>query len=906
MSAAQTSRAHPERAEPRSIGTSGGRDTLAREVRLLGALLGEIILEQAGPEVFDLVESTRVRAIAARRRGGEERVTFDVLPVEADVLEGVVRAFGLYFQLINLVEARDRVRRAARRARATAGASEGARLRAALRRPDAREALARVRVYPVLTAHPTEARRRTVLIALRRIAHLLERADDPRLSPAADRDLRRRLREEIAVLWQTAELRRGAPSPIDEVRTAMVVFDETIYRLTPQLYRLAAAAIGSGRGARARELTDPAIPPFLRFGSWIGSDRDGHPAVTSDVTEETIRIQADHVLRGYEAVAARLSQTIAPKVRGASVPRALAHRLVADELAMPQLAASLSERYPDEPFRQRLGFIAERLRHTRVRLLGERRGATTAGYATPDEMLAELLELQEALVEVGLARSAWGEVQDLIWQVRTFGFHLAGLEVRQHAAVHRRALAEGESGHAGAGVPGRAEVLETFRSMARIQGQLGAAALSRYVISFTTSRQDVLDVLDLAAEAGTDSIELDVVPLLESSAALTSSGSLLEALLADRRYRRHLATRGDHQEVMLGYSDSTKELGYVASNWLLHRAQAELAAVADREGIELTLFHGRGGAIGRGGGQLELAVAAQPPGSVRGRLKLTEQGEVVWTRYGDPELALRHLEVLAATALDSLGQRRGDPRGAGEVMDELAAEARRAYRALVFDDSGFAGFFGRLTPIDEITGLQLGSRPARRAAPDASRSIDDLRAIPWVFAWSQARVELPAWFGLGSGLEAFRRAHPKGAGQRLARLYRGWPFFRSVVDHARLAVARADLVIAREYATLASAPGDAQRWAAIEDEFERTRRELDRLPAPPRGSAEDRVESEAARRSAGLRAPYVDTLSVVQLELLQTLRGREASDPANPTLPVIRSLIGLTISGLSAALQGTG
>jgi len=907
VSAASTIRAHPERAEPRSIGTSGGRDTLAREVRLLGALLGEIILEQAGPEVFDLVESTRVRAIAARRRGGEERVTFDVLPVEADILEGVVRAFGLYFQLINLAEARDRVRRAARRARATAGASEGARLRAALRRADAREALAGVRVYPVLTAHPTEARRRTVLIALRRIAHLLERADDPRLSPAGDRDLRRRLREEIAVLWQTAELRRGAPSPIDEVRTAMVVFDETIYRLTPQLYRLAAAAIGAGRGARGRELTDPAIPPFLRFGSWIGGDRDGHPAVTSDVTEETIRIQADHVLRGHEAVAARLSQTIAAKVRGAAVPRALAHRLVADELAMPQLAGSLAERYPDEPFRQRLGFIAERLRHTRVRLLGERRGATTAGYAAPDELLTELMELQEALVEVGLARSAWGEVQDLIWQVRTFGFHLASLEVRQHAAVHRQALAEGGAGHAPAGrVPGRNEVLETFRSMARIQDQLGATALSRYVISFTTSKQDVLDVLDLAGQAGSERLELDVVPLLESSAALTSAGSLLEALLADPRYRAHLAMRDDHQEVMLGYSDSTKELGYVASNWLLHRAQAELAAVADREAIELTLFHGRGGAIGRGGGQLELAVAAQPPGSVRGRLKLTEQGEVVWTRYGDPELALRHLEVLTSTALDSLGQRRGDPRGAGEVMDELAAEARRAYRALVFDDPGFAGFFGRLTPIDEITGLQLGSRPARRAAPDAARSIDDLRAIPWVFAWSQARIELPAWFGLGSGLEAFRRAHPKGAGQRLARLYRGWPFFRSIIDHARLALARADLVLAREYATLASAPGDAERWAAIEDEFERTRRELDRLPAAPRGGAEDRVESEAARRSSALRAPYVDTLSVVQLELLRTLRGREASDPSNVTLPVIRSLIGLTISGLSAALQGTG
>jgi phosphoenolpyruvate carboxylase len=907
MSASAATRAHPERAEPRSIGTSGGRDTLSREVRLLGALLGEIIVEQAGTEVYELVESTRQRAIAARRRGGDARVTFDVLPVEAAVLEGVVRAFGLYFQLVNLAEARDRVRRASRRARATGGASEGAPLRAALRRADGREALAAVRVHPVLTAHPTEARRRTVLIALRRIARLLERADDPRLSPAGDRELRRQLREEIAVLWRTAELRRGAPSPIDEVRTAMVVFDETIYRLTPRLYRLAAASIGGARTPRLRELTDPGVTAFLRFGSWIGSDRDGHPSVTSAVTEETMRIQADHVLRGHEAVAARLSQTIAAKIRGEAVPRALAVRLGSDGLTMPHLAASLAERYPDEPFRQRFGFVAERLRHTRSRLLGERRAASTPGYATPDEVLAELAEIQHALVDVGLARAAWGEVQDFVWQIQTFGFHLAGLEVRQHAAVHRRVLARAarEDG-SDAPASGADDVLDTFRSIARVQGQLGAVALSRYIVSFTTSSRDALDVLDLGEQAGVPQLELDVVPLLESSDALTNAGGLLESLLADERYRSHLASRGGRQEVMLGYSDSTKELGYVASNWLLHRAQADLAAVADRHGVELTLFHGRGGAIGRGGGQLELAVAAQPPGSVRGRLKLTEQGEVVWTRYGDPELALQHLEVLTATAVESLGAGQGDPRGASELMDTLAVEARRAYRALVYDDPGFAGFFARATPIDEITRLQLGSRPARRQVADVARSIDDLRAIPWVFAWSQARVELPAWFGLGTALEVFRRDRGRNAGRDLDRLYADWPFFRSLVDHARLALGRADVALARGYAALASESGDADRWVTIETELDRTRREVDRLPVPTPGSVADRADLEAARRSTNLRAPYVDTLSVVQLELLRTLRLREAKDPADPTLPTIRSLIGLTISGLSAALQGTG
>ncbi|HET9853394.1 MAG TPA: phosphoenolpyruvate carboxylase, partial [Candidatus Limnocylindrales bacterium] len=409
-------------------------------------------------------------------------------------------------------------------------------------------------------------------------------------------------------------------------------------------------------------------------------------------------------------------------------------------------------------------------------------------------------------------------------------------------------------------------------------------------------------------------LALDVVPLFESSDALTSAGEILDGLLADPRYREHLRGRGDRQEVMLGYSDSNKESGYVAANWLLHRAQATLASVAARHAIELTLFHGRGGAIGRGGGQLELAVAAQPPGSVAGRLKVTEQGEVVWTRYGDPELALRHLEALTAAALDSLPRPdeppdgRADPDGAAAVMDELATEARRAYRGLVHDDPGFAGFFARMTPIDEIARLQLGSRPPKRSTSRSDdRSIDDLRAIPWVFAWSQARVELPAWFGLGTSIEAFERAHPLDGELRLGELYASWPFFRSLIDHARLAVRRADIALARGYASLATEPGDAGRWQAIEQEFDRTRLALDRLPLPVGAStAAEKSEAEAVLRSTGLRAPYIDTLSVLQLELLRLLREREAADPANPSIPLIRPLIALTISGLSAALQGTG
>jgi phosphoenolpyruvate carboxylase len=559
------------------------------------------------------------------------------------------------------------------------------------------------------------------------------------------------------------------------------------------------------------------------------------------------------------------------------------------------------ERFPDEPFRQRLGFIAQRLRRTRARLVAPSpaSGEATTGYATAAALVAELRELQGALVEVGLSRSAWGEVQDFVWQVETFGFHLANLEVRQHASVHRRALAAGSARGSEGEPPLRAEVLETFRAIRLAQEAFGPEAISRYIVSFTSNAADVTNVLDLAREAGGGGEPaLDVVPLLESSDALIGAGPLLEALFADPRYRAHLRRRDDRQEVMLGYSDSNKESGFVAANWMLHQAQAALVEVARRHEIELTLFHGRGGAIGRGGGQLELAVAAQPPGSVEGRLKLTEQGEVVWTRYGDPELALQHLEVLTTAAVESLAPpdptAAHDPEAGRVALEALAAEARKAYRALVYDDREFAGFYARMTPIREISRLQLGSRPARRGvAADRELVIDSLRAIPWVFAWSQARVELPGWYGLGTALAAFEDR----PGPRLADLYDGWPFFRSLVDHARLAVGRADMTLARGYAALASMPGDSERWARIEAEYTRTRESLDRLPG---------AHATETPRSANLRAPYVDTLSVMQLGLLRTLREREARDPADATLPVLRSLIGLTISGLSAALQGTG
>ena len=785
------------RAEPTGIGSAGARDPLALEVRLLGALLGQVIAEQAGEEIFDLVERLRRAAIDLRRGDDPElraRVEAELDGLDVGAVEAVISAFSLYFQLVNLAEARGRVRALRRRERSARDgilddsiAEAIARLRRAGRDDAALDDIfGRLRITPVLTAHPTEARRRTALIALRRCAALLERLDDPRLTPSEDREVRRRLREEITLMWRTSDLRSVAPEPLDEVRTAMAVFDATLFTLVPRLYRTTDAALdapgthGPRTGARP-----PRVPAFLRFGSWIGGDRDGNPAVTAEMTERTLRIQADHVLHGYEAVAMRLMQTVSAATTSTRVARPLANRLARDAEALPETDRQLRRRFPDEPYRQRFGFIAERLRRTRVTLADDT-GPRSGHYEIAADLDAELAELQAALVEDGLERVAWGEVAELRWQVATYGFHLASLEIRQHGAVHRAALERLEEGPGPVDADGSVEiapgvtldeVLATFRSIVALQERFGEEACRRFVVSFTAEARDVTDVLRLAQIAlergaddaghGDDGAEaraprLDVVPLFESSDALARAGPILDELLRDPGYRAHLATRGDRQEVMLGYSDSNKESGFLAAAWMLHRAQEALVAVAREHGIELTLFHGRGGAIGRGGGPANRAILGGAPGSVDGRLKLTEQGEVIAANYADPAIARRHLEQLTGAALIASTPEHDAAaadalREGGALLAELADTARSAYRALVHDDPGFAAFFRDITPIAELSDLRLGSRPAargrawwvrRRDAPDRRPARDplDVRLVP--VAHQRARL---VWPGLGAG-----------------------------------------------------------------------------------------------------------------------------------------------------------
>jgi phosphoenolpyruvate carboxylase len=962
------------RAEPTTVGTGRARDPLALEVRLLGSLLGQVIAEQAGRDHLDLVEWVRRTAIRLRRGddpGLRAGLVAELAALEPERAEVVVRAFSLYFRLVNLAEERELVREARRAARGDAGrrspaGSAGAGPTDSLAgavawlrevgvpETDVVGALERLRIQPVLTAHPTEARRRTVLIALRRIERLLGALADRDIVADEDRDVRRRLREEITLLWRTADLRAQAVSPLDEVRTALAFFDETLFSVVPRVYRAADASLDSRtlgtpsgrRGTRtpavdpdagAGEAADagrsgtrpPRTAPFLAWDSWIGGDRDGNPAVTAEVTERTLRIHADHVLRGYEAVATRLAQTIAAATDSRQLARALGSRLARDAELLPDLDRQLRRRYPDEPYRQRFAFVAERLRRTRAHLTGQA-APLTGRYRSPEDLDTELVEVQAALVDDGLARVAWGEVADLRWQLATFGFHLASLEVRQHSGAHRaaeEALAAGDRDREA--VPGvsAGEVLETFRTIASAQARYGPAAAGRYVISFTAGAADVARVLRLAeraadADGGTGGRPvLDVVPLFEDAATLEAAGPILDAILADPTYRAHLRSRGDRQEVMLGYSDSNKESGYLAANWQLHRAQAALTETAHRHDVELTLFHGRGGAIGRGGGPAHRAILGLASGSLHGRLKLTEQGEVIAANYADPAIAHRHLERLAAATIVAssephLASLEPLEAAGAPILDELAATSQTAYRALA-EAPGFVAFFRAATPIDEIATLRLGSRPAARGRatsaagdrrpsapgrPPASHagpaSIADLRAIPWVFAWSQSRIELPGWFGLGSALEAWGQAHGEAGIASLRRLYARWPFFSSLIDNAELALARADLGVARQYAALA-AHVDGRAWDAIEAEHGRTVAWVGRVT-----DRERLLEREPElRRRMGLRDPYVDSLSELQVTLLARLRATRDDDPGRGRL---ERLVQLTVNGIAAGLQRTG
>ena len=856
---------------------------MRRDVRLLGELLGRVITESGGQDLLREVERLRRAVIAARDSAEHDREAVRLVSEwPLDRAEEVARAFTCYFHLANLAEEHQRARMLRERTREPTPLRDSLAAAVTAIRDEQgderlRALLAGLHLHPVLTAHPTETRRRAVVTAVRRIGEHLERLDDPRRTPGEEREIQRGLLEEIDVLWRTAQLRSTQLHPLDEVRAALAVFDGTLFDVVPDMYReLDDALAPEDAGSRP-----PLAPAFLRFGSWVGGDRDGNPFVTAEVTARAMRIQSQQVLRALEIAVAGVGRTLT--VDDATTPPSaeLMRRLAGARAAAPDQVAEIGARSPGESHRQFLLHVAERIGATR-------RDAPVGAYGGPDELLDDLHTAQQSLVSAGATPLAYGRLQRVIWQTQTFGFCLAELEVRQHSQVHERALKELE-----AGCPCSAEteeVIATLRVMADLQRRFGVDACRRYVISFTRNADDVAAVYELAERSGETPPILDVVPLLETGDDLRRATAILDGMLALPPVQRRLAATGRRLEVMLGYSDSAKEGGPVAATLALFDAQAELTAWAARHAIELTLFHGRGGALGRGGGPANRAVLAQAPGSVAGRFKVTEQGEVIFARYLNPAIARRHLEqVASAVLLASSSSIQERARRAAVRFRPLAQRigpaARAAYRQLVETD-GFAAWFAEISPLEELGRLRIGSRPARRGG---SQTLEDLRAIPWVFAWSQTRLNLPGWYGLGSGLASADL-------EDLCRAYAEWPLFSSLLDNAEMSLAKTDRRIAVRYLELGGRP---ELTARVLAEYDLTLERLLAVTGRRRLLQSRRVLSRAVE----LRNPYVDALSHLQLRALRALRDGGSDEAERQRL---ERLLLLTVNGVAAGLQNTG
>lgn len=971
---------------------------LRQEVHFLGALLGEVLREQGGSELFAAVERVRQATRALRRRRlddppaaamREQELVAFLAGLPGSRAVEVARAFALYFQLVNLAEQRHRVRR--RRAyQSRAGTMQRASLGALVaelrgRGLDAVAALALVSdlaVELVLTAHPTEATRRTVLTALRELDGLLERREDPRTTPGEQAELRERMEELLTLMWQTSVIRSRRPQPADEVRRTLFFVDATLWEELPRLHEALERELAAGYPelAARRERGERLVPPVVRVRSWVGGDRDGNPVVTAAVTWETLCRQRDLAVRRYMAAVRTLMARFSQSARLVRVSTALLDSIERDEAALGPPPMGLVRWSPDEPYRRKLATVywrLELLRQHNAGLLaqaGEKPGEGGDGvaadapdlggrYRNPEQLLADLRLIEGSLMEGGGRAAVRGSLGRLVRQVEMFGFHLMPVEVRQHSDVHARALAEllprydprrgppGAEPHGyldldeakrqamlcrllagedlwpskGAwpppeGVLGEEtrELLHTLEVVRRARDEFGPAAVDTYLVSMAHDVSDVLEALVLAQIAGLVGTggqdaagpPVRVVPIVETIDDLRRCPLMLRHLLSLPAVRPFVEAWGHTVEVMLGYSDSSKDGGYLAANWELYRAQRRLVQVGRRLGARLRLFHGRGGALGRGGGPTTRAILALPPGATDAGVKMTEQGEVLSERYLLPALAQRNLEqVLWAAAVKRLDDAMRRPGGGDGIAarwehatDRLARFSMAEYRGLLFgnDEAGLRFFF-EATPVAYLGELNIGSRPPSR---DLGRRFEALRAIPWVFAWNQSRHLLPAWYGAGSALEAVAhgsagkvpgRGAPEGLAL-LAEMYREWPFFRALVDNLQMALAKADMRIAALYAALAGDPRAPRTFSRIRAEYEKTVRWVLKLTGQ-----RTLLEHEGAlAHSIALRNPYVDALSYIQVLFLH--RSQQATADADE----MRFGILVTINGIASGLRNTG
>ncbi|RRA48065.1 phosphoenolpyruvate carboxylase [Acidipila sp. EB88] len=906
---------------------------LRRDVRLLGMLLGEVLREQAGPELFEQVEELRRSAIRRREEqvagelhAAEQRMQGTVLRISqlpVEQLYQLTRAFAFYFELTNLAETNHRKRRRTAAQISGAAAAQRGSLRGTLRAmraagisPDeALHQLGKIAITPVFTAHPTEIARRSVLFKRRRMAELLQSLDSIPLSDEELRSLQAELTAEITALWQTDEVRSRQPSVSDEIKMGLDYYEVSIFATLAPLYVELAGALESEYGITIA-LND--IPLLLRFGSWIGGDRDGNPFVTPSVTINAIRDARLRLLTQYQHGVERLISLLTTSSQQVPVSAALLARVEGYLRVLQNSGDRFAASFEFENYRRFAACIGARLANTLGLPAGEPgslEAALTAlpAYAGAHELVDDLRLMRTSLIENHGERLAAVFVDPLLLLARTFGLHLHTLDVRQHARFHAKALDEIAGCGEGArdSVPSALsaqtlDVLNTFQAIAEVKRSAIPEAIRTYVISGAATREDSLAVLWLARFSGINPMAserdpgLMPVPLFESMEDLRNAPEVCRTLWSDPDYRKLLASWGNVQEVMLGYSDGNKDGGMLSSTWEIFRAHRALHQVAHACGITLRLFHGRGGTVGRGGGPTHRAIYAQPLDSFDGGIRITEQGEVLNWKYGDTVLAERNLELMIAASLDALarpnlkagGHFTGElPPEWEECFDTLSTTALAFYREHILEDPEVFDFFEQATPMAELEHAKIGSRPARRGG---KRSFESLRAIPWVFGWTQSRLLIPAWFGVGHALTEYSK-RPGGA-ELLRSMMREFPLFIDLIRNVEVGLAKADLGIASLYASLM--PDVEARTRVFEKFTAEYKRTLEMVLAVT-AQTELLATNAVLARSIRLRNPYVDPLSLIQVDLLRRKRAGEDTPEVN------RAIAG-TINGISAGLRTTG
>jgi phosphoenolpyruvate carboxylase len=888
------------------MSSSTENTSLRNDVRKLADLLGQTLARQEGDELLSLVEAVRLSV----REGKQDEVLGKLTDAQTVSL---VRAFSNYFNLANVAEQVDRTKVLAEQRR-TIGSwisrtiDRILKVQEATKDFDKKELqgwLDNFSVRPVFTAHPTEAARRSVLSKMTTIAQLLEQPDSPTKSE--------RLAETIDLLWQTDELRLGRPEPLDEAVNSIYYLDELLQDTVPEVL----ASFANEVKRLGVELSPNAKP--LSFGTWIGGDRDGNPNITAAVTKSAILLQNSHFTRAINRHLDELRQTLSISTKLAGVTKELEKSLAEDLEQLPEIEARYRRINVEEPYRLKATAIGHKLLLTQARHASGLPHFSGRDYKNTAELLQDFEIMHASLLANNGELIANGLLNRIYRTISAFGLTHATMDIREHSGVHRNLLtqiygqlnsnqiSEALKSQDKKEIKNLDEVgkkcFDTFVTVNELIDRFGSEVIESYIISMTKSAEDVLIAALIAKHAGLLSLDdkksfakIGFVPLLETVAELRAAGEILDTLLSDKNYRQIVSLRGDLQEVMLGYSDSNKDAGITTSQWEIHKAQRKLRDIAIKHGVKLRLFHGRGGSVGRGGGPTYDALIALPWGSIDGHIKMTEQGEVISDKYGLPALAKENLELTLAAALEATVLNRKPRQAAGDLnswnvcMDLISDNAFTAYRKLV-DDPDLPAYFYQSTPVEQLGNLFLGSRPSRR--PDAASGLDSLRAIPWVFGWTQSRQIVPGWYGVGSGLKAAREA---GKTELLQTLLKEWHFFKTFISNVEMTLAKTDLEIAERYVKSLVDPSLHRIFDQIKSEFELTVKELLLMT----GESEILGNQPILARTLQVRDTYLAPIQLLQVSLLAKVRNQKQVDPV-----LTRALL-LTINGVAAGLRNTG